>query len=102
VFLQLALGHGLIGTHLKRIKKQESATCWWCDSGKVQTSGHLFGGCKAWKREGLAPKKWVEKVKGRRRGSGARLNVVSLFQDVSLTTGILDFLAATEIGRRHE
>jgi hypothetical protein len=26
------------------------------------------GGCKAWKREMLAPKKWVERVKGRRRG----------------------------------
>jgi hypothetical protein len=72
------------------------------DSGKVQTRGHLFGGCKAWKREALALKKWVEKIRGRRRGSGARLNVVSLFQDQRLTEEISDFLAATEIGKRDE
>jgi hypothetical protein len=37
VFLQLASGHALIGTHLVRIKKKESDACWWCDSGRKQT-----------------------------------------------------------------
>jgi hypothetical protein len=33
---------------------------------------------------------------------GARLNVVSLFQDERLTEAILEFLEQTEIGRRYE
>jgi hypothetical protein len=70
VFLQLASGHALIGTHLSRIKKKEEDTCWWCRSGRKQTRGHLFGGCKAWKRELLALQKKIEKIMGRKRGRG--------------------------------
>jgi hypothetical protein len=46
VFLQLASGHALIGMHLARIKKREADTYWWCDSGRKQMRGHLFGGCR--------------------------------------------------------
>jgi hypothetical protein len=102
VFLQLASGHALIGTHLTRIKKKESDICWWCDSGRKQTRGHLFGRCRAWRRELLALKTKVERLKGKRRGRGARLNVVSLFQDERLTEVILEFLEETEVGRRYE
>jgi hypothetical protein len=102
----------LIGTHLVRIKKKESDACWWCDSGKKQTRGHLFGGCSAWKRECLAKlalKKRVERITGkrrkrgqRRRERGARLKVVDLFKDERLTGAVLDFLKDTEVGRRYE
>jgi hypothetical protein len=102
VFLQLASGHALIGTHLMRIKKKEADTCWWCDSGRKQIRGHLFGGCRAWKRELLALKKKIERLKGKWRGRGVRLNVVSLFQDERLTEAILEFLERIEIGRRYE
>jgi hypothetical protein len=102
VFLQLASGHALIGTHLSRIKKKEADTCWWCHSGRKQTRGHLFGGCKAWKRELLALRKKIEKLTGKRRGRGRRLKVVSLFQDERFTEAILDFLDETEIGKRYE
>jgi hypothetical protein len=44
----------------------------------------------------------MEKVKGRKRGRGARMSVAALFQDDRLTKGILDFLDATEVGRRYE
>jgi hypothetical protein len=102
VFLQPASGHALIGTHLTRIKKTESNTCWWCGSGRKQTRGHLFGGCRAWKRELLSLKKKIERLKGKRRGRGPRLKVVSLFQDERLTEFVLEFLEATEVGRRYE
>jgi hypothetical protein len=62
----------LIGTHLVRIKKKESDACWWCDSGRKQSRGHLFGKCRAWKRECLALKKRVERIRGRRRKRGQR------------------------------
>jgi hypothetical protein len=109
VFLQLASGHALIGAHLVRIKKKESDVCWWCDSGKKQTRGHLFGGCKAWKRECLALKKRVERITGkrrkrgqRRRERGARVKVVDLFKNEKLTGAVLDFLKDTDIGKRWE
>jgi hypothetical protein len=102
VFLQLASGHALIGTHLARIKKKEEDTCWWCNSGRKQTRGHLFGGCKAWKREVLALKKKIERLRGKRRGRGGRVNVVSLFQDERLTEAVLEFLEETEVGKRYE
>jgi hypothetical protein len=109
VFLQLAYGHALIGTHLVRRKKKESDAYWWCDSGRKQSRGHLFGGCRAWKRECLALKKRVERLTGkkRKRGQrrserGARLKVVDLFKDERLTEAVLEFLKDTEIGRRYE
>jgi hypothetical protein len=102
VFLQLASGHALIGTYLTRIKKQESDICWWCDSGRKQTRGHLFGRCRAWRKELLDLKKKVEWLKGRWRGRGARLKVVSFFQDEWLTDAVLEFLEQTEIGRRYK
>jgi hypothetical protein len=46
-------------------------TCWWCNSGRTQTRGNLFGGCG--------------KRLGRGGGGGARLKVVSLFKDERLT-----------------
>jgi hypothetical protein len=91
-----------LGTHLKRIKKKESDTCWWCDSGRRQTSGHLFRRCRAWRPKLLDLKKMVERLKGKRRGRGTRLNVVSLFQDERLTKDILEFLERTDIGKRYE
>jgi hypothetical protein len=92
-----------------RIKKKESDACWWCDSERKQSRGHLFGGCRAWKRECLALRKRVERITGkkRKRGQrrserGARLKVVDVFKDERLTEAVLEFLKDTEIGRRYE
>jgi hypothetical protein len=102
VFLQLASSHALIGNHLMQIKKKEADTYWWCDSGCKQTRRHLFGGCRAWKRELLGLEKKVERLKRKQQGRGVRLNVVSLFQDEQLMEAILEFLEWIEIGRRYE
>jgi hypothetical protein len=99
VFLQVASGHALIGTHLTCIKKKESDICWWYDLGRKQTDGHLFRRCRAWRRELLDLKKKVEWLKGRRRGRGARLKVISLFHNKWLMDAVLEFLEQTEIGR---
>jgi hypothetical protein len=79
-----------------RIKKKESDICWWCDLGRKQTCRHLFGRCRAWRRELLALKKKVEWLKGKRRGRGTRLNVVSLFQDKWLMEAIVTDGRGTE------
>jgi hypothetical protein len=82
-----------------RIKKKESDACWWCDSVRKQSRGHLFGGCRAWKRECLALKKKVKRITGRKRKRGqrrcergARLKVVDPFKEERLTEAVLEFL----------
>jgi hypothetical protein len=102
VFLQLASGHALIGTHLVCIKKKESDRCWWCESGRRQTHGHLFGECRRWQCEFAELRKEVERIMGKTRRLRERLKVVHLFNDDWLTKVILEFLAATEVGRRYE
>jgi hypothetical protein len=101
-FLQMASGHALIGVHLKRIKRRESDECWWCRAGCRQTRGHLFGGCRRWKKEFLELQKRVEHIQGTKRRNRGRLKAVSLFKDERLTEAVLDFLKATGIGRRFE
>ncbi|KAI5813529.1 hypothetical protein BZA77DRAFT_373516 [Pyronema omphalodes] len=102
VFLQLASGHALIGTHLVRVKKKESDVCWWCTSNVRQTRGHLFGECHRWRREYAVLKKEVDAIKGRSWRPRARLKAVDLFSDDRYTKVLLEYLAATEIGRRYE
>ena len=53
VFMQMALGHALIKTYLKRIGKSETEECRWCDSEERETRGHLFGRCKAFTQDRL-------------------------------------------------
>ena len=101
VFYQIASGHALIGTHLVRIKKKDSDRCWWCDSGERQTRGHLFGACDRWQREYEVLAQEVEKITGKPRRRRGRLKAVEIFSDDRLTKAILEFLAATEVGRRY-
>jgi hypothetical protein len=49
--------------------------------GSRYTCRHLFGRYRAWRKELLDLKKKVEQLKGKYRGRGTRLNMVSLFQD---------------------
>jgi hypothetical protein len=102
VFLQLASGHTLIGTHLVRIRKKESDKCWWCESGRRQTRGHLFRECRRWQREFAELRREVARITGKTRRLRERLKAVDLFTDDRLTKAILDFLAVTEVGRRYE
>jgi hypothetical protein len=85
-----------------RIKKKESDRCWWCESGRRQTRGHLFGECRRWQCEFAELRKEVERITGKTRRLRERLKVVDLFNDDRLTKAILEFLAATEVGRRYE
>jgi ribonuclease HI len=64
VFLQLALGHTLIGTYLVWIKKKESAACWWCHTDRKQMWGHLFGNCHATRPTFLTLLAEVERITG--------------------------------------
>jgi hypothetical protein len=85
-----------------RIKKKKSDRCWWCESGRRQTRGNLFRECRRWQREFAELRKEVERIMGKTRRLRERLKVVDLFNDDRLTKAILEFLAATEVGRHYE
>jgi ribonuclease HI len=42
IYYQIKTGHALIGPHLKRIKKSDDDTCWWCNRGILQSREHLL------------------------------------------------------------
>jgi hypothetical protein len=84
------------------IKKKESDRCWWCESGRRQTHGHLFGECRHWQCEFAELRTEVERITGKTRRLRERLKVVDLFNDDRLTKAILEFLAATQVGRHYE
>jgi hypothetical protein len=48
IYYQIKTGHALIGPHLKRLKKSDDDTCWWCNCGVIQSQEHLFKNCKHW------------------------------------------------------
>jgi hypothetical protein len=45
---QIKTGHALIGPHLKRIKKPDDDTWWWCMRDVIQSREHLFKNNKHW------------------------------------------------------
>jgi hypothetical protein len=46
---QVNMGHALMTVYFKRIKKNESQECWWCQY-KRQTRDYLFKWYNKWKR----------------------------------------------------
>jgi hypothetical protein len=49
IHYQIKPGHALISPYLKRIKKSDDDTCWWCNCGVVQLQEHLFKHCQHWR-----------------------------------------------------
>ncbi len=60
-FYQLKIGHGAIGTFLKRIGATESAECWWCGAAE-QSVIHLYTKCRKWRTERRTLRKNLGKV----------------------------------------
>jgi hypothetical protein len=67
VYYQIKTGHALIGPYLKRIKKTDDDTCWWCNRGVVQSRKHLFKRCKHWSKAQNELWREVKKASGRAR-----------------------------------
>ena len=55
-FYQLKVGHGAIGTFLKRIKAAKTAECWWCRAAKESVI-YLYTKCRKWQAKCQALKK---------------------------------------------
>lgn len=91
---QLKIGHAVIGSHLKRINPIEDDRCWWCRDGERQTVGHLLKFCKRWRRQ---REELAKKIK---KNLWYHIDLGHMFQDITSTERILEFLKSTEVRNR--
>ena len=98
-FYQLKMGHAVTASYLCRVKKASSQKCWWCNAAK-QDIDHLFFECRSWAKERrtLYSDLAREMVERPRLSKDRPKN--RLFNTPKAVKPILDFLAATDIGRR--
>jgi hypothetical protein len=93
----LASGHANIDAYLKRIGREDSDRCWYCNqAGK--TRRHLFGGCKKWKVEYRSLIRKVDQ-KVKKNESEEAMKGLRSFYDRRLEMLIIRYLNKTEIGR---
>jgi hypothetical protein len=97
IYYQIKTGHALIGPHLKRIKKSDDDTCWWCNRGVLQSREHLFKICKHWTIAQDELWRAVKKASGRCR---MITSLKDLFGDRRRSEAILQLLRSTAMGRR--
>ena len=94
--MQMALGHALVKTYLKRIGKEETEECRWCGSEEKETRGHLFRKCKRWAQDRL---KLYSRLRRDCKLTG-RIHwpVSRMFQEEKATPAVTAFLKDTTIG----
>jgi hypothetical protein len=95
-FYQLKTGHCLTGQYLNWTKSRPTPQCWWCRY-KAQTRDHLFKECPKWKPQQKILWAEVKKETGKWK---RRWKVRDLLADGRCSRAVLDFLSATDVGRR--
>jgi ribonuclease HI len=95
-FYQLRTGHCLTGQYLHWTKNRPSPRCWWCRY-PTQTREHLLKVCPEWKAQQKILWAEVKKETGRWKD---RWKIRDLLADGRCSRAVLEFLAATDVGRR--
>ena len=95
-FYQLKTGHCRTGQYLNWTKNQPTPKCWWCRY-RTQTGDHLFKECSEWKPQQKILWGDVKKETGKWKD---RWKVRDLLADGRCSRAVLDFLSATDVGRR--
>jgi len=101
-FYRLKSGHAPTGVYLKRFGHREDDKCWWCGGGgrrAAQTREHLFRHCSRWRDQQKALWKAVGKATGWKAGRCRHVQVSELFSRDECDQAVVDFLAATEVGK---
>jgi hypothetical protein len=93
------MGHAIIATYLYRIKRSDTENCWWYNAAK-QDIDYLIFEYKRWakQRRTLYSDLGRENIKRPRMSEDRPKN--RLFNTSKAVKPILDFIKATEIGRR--
>ena len=101
-FYRLKSGHAPTGVYLKRFGHREDDKCWWCGGGgrtAAQTREHLFRHCSRWRDQQKMLWKAVGKATGWKAGRCRHVQVSELFSRDECDQAVMDFLAATEVGK---
>jgi len=100
-FYRLKCGHAPTGVYLKRFGHREDDKCWWCGGGgrTAQTREHLFRHCSRWRDQQQALWKAVGKATGWKAGRCRHVQISELFSVEECDQAVMDFLAATEVGK---
>ena len=95
-YYQLKAGYCRIGHYFHWAKVRPTAQCWWCRC-RSQTRDHLFKVCSEWKMQQKILWAEVQKETGRWK---SRWKIQDLLADGRCSQAVLDFLTATDVGRR--
>jgi len=101
-FYRLKSGHAPTGVYLKRFGHREDDKCWWCGGGgrtAAQTREHLFHHCSRWRDQQKALWMAVGKATGWKAGRCRHVQISELFSIEECDQVVVDFLAATDVGK---
>jgi len=98
-FYRLKSGHAPTGVYRKRFGHREDHKCWWCKGTVAQTREQLFLHRSQWRDQQNVLWKAVGKVKGWKAGRCLHVQVSELFSMDKCDQAVVDFLAATEVGK---
>ena len=90
------------GVYQERFSHREDDKCWECGGGgrmAAQTREHLFHHCSRWRDQQRALWKAVEKATGWKAGRCRHVQISELFSIKECDQAVMDFLAATEVGK---
>jgi len=101
-FYRLKSGHAPTAVYLKRFGHREDDKCWWCGGGgrtAAQMREHLFCHCSRWREQQKMLWKVVGKATGWKAGRCRHVRVSELFSRDECDQAVMDFVAATEVGK---
>jgi len=98
-FHRLKSGHAPTGVYLNRFGHRDDHKCWWCGETVSQTREHLFRHCSRWRDQQGDHWKAVGKARGGKAGRFRNVQISELFTIQECDQAVMDFLAATEVGR---
>jgi len=98
-FYQLKFGHAPTAVYLKRFGHRDDDK-WWCCGGTVsQMREHIFRHCSRWRVHQRELWKAVRKATDCRAGRCRHVQISELFSIEECDQAVMDFLAATEVGK---
>jgi len=100
-FYRLKSGHAPTGVYLKHFGHLDDDKCW-CGGGtatQTQMREHLFRRCSRWRDLQEALCKAVGKATGWKAGRCQHVHVSGLFSIDECDQAVMDFPAATEVGK---
>ena len=101
-FYRLRSRNAPVGTYLKRFRHQDNEKCWWWGGERrtvAQTREHLFCHCSQWRDQLKMRWKEMGRATGWRAGRCRHVQVSQLLSVQKCDKAVMDFLAATDIGR---